>query len=249
MIRQDDATVKEPRMYWLVRAITAGFLATIVVTLVLAATYSLALLIGSQDPQAPALLRWTWALTHNTLTQGVSASLPLVMLLHFLAGIGWAIVYAALVEPYLQGPGWRKGLLFSLVPWILSLAVFLPAVGAGFLGLELGAGPLPIIGNLLLHLVYGATLGQLCVSEIGYPVGETEEADTRAEISATMHARTTMAAGIIVGLVIGGVVGWAFDVAFAVGFGTTLSVFIGMLVGSAFGILIGSFWGLSPQEG
>ena len=249
MIRQENGAVKEPRMYWLMRAITAGFLATIVMTLVLAIAYSLALLLGSSDPQAPALLRWTWALTHNIVTQNVYSSLPLALLLHFLAGIAWAMVYTALVEPYLQGSGWKKGLIFSFVPWILSLVVFFPAVGAGFLGLGLGAGPLPIIGNLILHLVYGAALGQLSISEIGYPVGETGEADTRAELSANMHARVAMAGGIIIGLIVGGMVGWVFDVVFAIGLGTTLSILIGMLLGSAFGVLVGSFWGLSPQEG
>lgn len=237
-------------MYWLTRAITAGFLSTIVVTLVLVVTYSLVLLVGSNDPQAPTLQRWSWALTHSVLTQNVYSALPLALMLHFLAGIGWAVVYVALVEPYLLGPGWRKGLLFSLVPWMLSLVIFLPAVGASLLGLGLGAGPLPIIGSLILHLVYGATLGQLSVSELTRPAGETGQGeDSREELSALVHVRTTMAAGIIIGLILGGVVGWAFDVAFGIGLGTTLSVLIGMLIGSAIGVLVGSFWGLSPQEG
>ena len=41
------------------------------------------------------------------------------------------------------------------------MIIFLPLAGGGLLGLGLGAGPLPILGNLLVHLVYGVTLGFL----------------------------------------------------------------------------------------
>ena len=52
-------------------------------------------------------------------------------------------------------------MLFSIIPWFLSLVVFFPIVGAGFFGADLDAGPLPAIGNLILHLIYGAVLGSM----------------------------------------------------------------------------------------
>ena len=47
---------------------------------------------------------------------------------------------------------------FALIP--AAVPHHLPAAdGGGLLGMNIGAGPLPILGNLILHLVYGAVLG------------------------------------------------------------------------------------------
>lgn len=67
--------------------------------------------------------------------------------------------------------------MFSLIPWAFSLVVFLPLVGGGFLGLGLGAGPLPILGNLLLHAVYGVTLGSVLGLEDVAPDVSSSRAD------------------------------------------------------------------------
>jgi hypothetical protein len=139
-------------------AVLAGFVATGLMTVVLSLAYAVALAVGSPDPQAPVLLRWMWGLANNTITEGTQTALPVAVGMHFASGTAMAVVYAAVAEPRLRGPGWRRGIAFSLVPWILSVVVFLPAVGGGPFGLRLGAGLLPVLGNLILHLVYGATL-------------------------------------------------------------------------------------------
>jgi hypothetical protein len=59
-------------------------------------------------------------------------SLPFWIAFHFGMGIGMAVFYALALEPYLPGPGWVKGAIFSLLPWLLNSAVVMPLLGKGF---------------------------------------------------------------------------------------------------------------------
>jgi len=146
---------------WVSRAIVAGFLASVAALLVLMAAYGFAAAAGSTDPRAPFLSRWFWNLSHNPVTRLVaSVQLLQAIGLHLVAGMGCAVVYAGVVEPKVYGPGWRKGLIFAIVPCLVSLFVFLPLVGAGAVGMAVGAGLLPGLGAILLHAVYGIMLGE-----------------------------------------------------------------------------------------
>jgi hypothetical protein len=233
---------------WLVRAILAGFAATVAMTGALVIAYGVALMLGSADPQASVVLRWLWALAHNTVTAGAETSVPITVLLHVVAGIGWAVVYAALAEPRLSGPGWRRGLTFAPIPWLLSLIVFLPLVGGGFLGLGLGAGPLPIIGNLLLHVVYGLTLGFLYAPENARVLHPDDLDVTPAEQSLLTRSEQTMATGMLLGLVAGAIVGWVIAFVFTPGQSGLVGMLLGALGGSAAGLLVGSYSGLTPTQ-
>lgn len=84
----------------------------------------------------------------------------------FLAGgIGWAFLYATL-WPW---QGLLGGLLFSLIPFSVSLLSVLPALNEvhvllhpmpGFLWMKLG-GPNSVAANLIQHLIFGLVLGNL----------------------------------------------------------------------------------------
>jgi membrane protein DedA with SNARE-associated domain len=89
---------------------------------------------------------------------------PTAAALSGLAGVLWAIPYALWAEPRLRGPDWLKGAAFSLAPAAVSLLLVLPLLGAGLLGLGLGAGLVPAAGEVIRHLLYGAALG------LAYPV-------------------------------------------------------------------------------
>jgi hypothetical protein len=109
-------------------------------------------------------------------------------------------------EPRLGGPAWQRGVKFSLVPWLLSLIVFMPLIGGGFLGLDLGAGPLPILGNLILHAIYGAVLGVVwgsAESVIDLPHHQPYTEDLQSGRLSEFGA----ARGLVVGLAIGVVLG------------------------------------------
>ena len=216
---------------WLSMGMLSGFVATGIMTLILLIAYGMAVFVGSADPQAPLLLHWLWGLAHNPIVGTATLALPLAIVLHFLAGMAWAVVYAGLAEPRLSGPGWRRGALFSLLPWLVSVLVFLPLMGGGFLGLSLGAGPLPLLGNLLLHLGYGMTLGELYAAE--------EPVDLA-------YWRRTIAAGILPGLVLGGLVGALCSSVLAPGAQPVAVAVVGAILGSAGGAFLGTFLGLTP---
>jgi uncharacterized membrane protein YagU involved in acid resistance len=81
--------------------------------------------------------------------------------LHFILGtFVWGIAYAFLV-PHLPGSAAIKGMIFGALAWVLMMVVFLPLVGQGFFGLDLGQGPVPAVMALalVLHLSYGLVLG------------------------------------------------------------------------------------------
>lgn len=234
---------------WLVRAVLAGFVATALMSGVFAVAYGLALVLGSASPQAPILQRWVWGLANNSVTAHAQTAVPIAVMLHVFAGIAWAVVYARFAEPRLSGPGWRRGLLFAPIPGILSLVVFVPALGGGLFGLGLGAGPLPIVGNIVLHLVYGATLGSLYRLESSKQVltegGVAESWEDRWEM---VHTANATVAGIIVGFAFGGLAGWLSAIALNPSQPALVGLMLGALLGSAAGALVGSFSGLTESH-
>jgi len=60
-----------------------------------------------------------------------------------------------------MAPGFRKGLLFAIIPWFLLQVVVNPMMGAGVFA---SGSPAPVamaMGSLMGHLMYGAILGAL----------------------------------------------------------------------------------------
>jgi hypothetical protein len=143
---------------------------------------------------------------------------------------------------------------FALLPWLVSLLVLLPAAMVNMLDWALSAGPLVPVGNLLLHLVYGYTLGALYDASADEPVTAAdltyEEPLQRVAIE---HSEDFGAAGIVVGAVVGALVGIGLAVVLPPilpnvdfgGWSVALGVG-GILAGGAVGGIVGSFAGL-PQ--
>jgi membrane protein DedA with SNARE-associated domain len=77
----------------------------------------------------------------------------------FVAGLGWAVLYTHVAVPLLRPiPPWLRGLVFSLAPLAVSVLIVMPAMGAGLLGLGLGAGLVPFAGEVVRHAIYGVGL-------------------------------------------------------------------------------------------
>jgi hypothetical protein len=233
------------------RAIVSGFAATVVMLFAFLGAYGMSVVISgvglSQRRGATAFQNWFHGLTNNNLVDFSRDNLYVALALFLFGGIAWAIVYARFAEPYLRGSAWRKGITFALFPWALSLIIFLPLAGAGIFGLGLEAGPLPILGNLILHLIYGATLGV-----VYGPFGDTLMDDTwEGEAAAMRRAETGAARGLVIGLIVGVVVGAIGAVVAGGGsagtiLGTSPLFFViaSAIFGGTLGSLVGSFAGL-----
>lgn len=220
---------------WLSGSILAGFVATIAMSLLLVIAYAITGNLG--DANGSQLSQWFWNLSHNELTEGVWDIPISAFSINLLAGLAWALIYGGLVEPRLSGPGWLRGMLFSLAPWLLSLVVFFPAVGGGFFGSELGAGPLPAIGNLLLHLIFGAILG----SVYAIPEVSSDSLNTRTARSQNDGTAIGLVIGLTAGLVLGAAAAALTGSDVTDGINITLS---GGGVGVLIGGLVGSFAGV-----
>jgi hypothetical protein len=241
------------------RAVVSGFAASVVMLCAFAVAYTVGWLLAQALPAGPepvgTLRRWLTGLTNNPVLDLAWPSLYGAVAVYLAGGLVWAGLYAYLFEPRLAGPGWRRGCLFALVPWLFSLGVFLPLLGGGFLGLGLGAGPLPIVGNLLLHAVYGATLG-----EVFGPAGDDVlDGDLRTpgpdDVLAGRRSEIGVAAGLLIGAVAGaGVASLPGGLAPvtsgppAAALHPLAAVLAAAVLGGALGALVGSLVGLSAGQ-
>jgi membrane protein DedA with SNARE-associated domain len=90
---------------------------------------------------------------------GSARALAVIVAVAFLVvSMLWGALFG-IVQPKLPGPSWLRGVIFAVAPLAVSLLVLLPLTGAGWLGLSLGAGLLPMLGEALRSLAYGLTLG------------------------------------------------------------------------------------------
>jgi hypothetical protein len=209
-------------------------------TVVLAAAYGLAEAIG--DTNGSTIERWFYNLAHNPVTERPENAPFTAIGLNLLVGLVLALIYTRFVEPALAGPGWQKGMLFSLLPWLISIVAFLPVMGGGFLGMDIDAGPLPVIGNLILHLVYGAALGGL----YGVRLEQGLE-DNEAERTAAVNSERGAAVGVALGVVVGALAGWLLAPQIDDLASQATIIVVGALAGGAIGLLIGSLVGMGEQ--
>jgi len=245
------------RTAWFPRAIISGFAASVTMLFAYLVAFAVAVFFST--------VQWNTLrggielglafhnLINNSVVDLARSNLYVALAVYITGGLVWAVLYARFFEPRLTGPDWLRGIVFALVPFFVSVLIVLPLVGGGFLGLGLGAGPLPLLGNLILHVVFGAVLG------VTYgPFGDTIQAtdgemverltEQRAARGSERSTARWLIGGWIVGLVLGTVVAAATPLAGAEGlFGHTSLAFIvsTMLIAGACGALMGSFAGLT----
>ncbi|MFL5760737.1 MAG: DUF6789 family protein [Thermomicrobiales bacterium] len=227
----------ERRADWLPDSLLSGFVATIVMSAGLEVAFGISRALG--DQHGNFLEKWLWALTHNPVIDTTQNRIAIAIGLNLLMGLLFAVVYGYYFEQRLAGSGWQKGMVFSLFPWILSVIAFLPIMGGGFLGKDIDAGPLPVVGNLILHLIYGAVLGWMYMIDIDDWLDGSDADHDYAEA-----AERGAIGGVLVGLLAGGVIGWAASTKLDdLGSKGTITL-VSALVGSAMCALLGSFYGM-----
>ncbi len=74
---------------------------------------------------------------------------------HLMIGAVFAVVYGTLFLNRLPGPQVARGVLFSLIPWLMAQVMVMP-----MMGMHLFSGSAALaIGSLIGHMVYGAVVG------------------------------------------------------------------------------------------
>jgi hypothetical protein len=222
---------------WLPNSLISGFAATFVMTVVIIAAYWLSRALG--DPNGSQIERWFYALHDNSLTHSTEDAVVIAIALNLIVGIGWALLYGYYGAPTLKGPSWFRGMKFAIVPFLLSIVVFFPIMDAGILGKDLGAGPLPVLGNLLLHLIYGAVLGGLYAVDL-----ESWLDGSQADLQANRSAENGAAVGLLAGAPIGLVLSWLASPSLDEIAGLPIIALLGTILGAALGLIIGSFAGI-----
>ncbi len=236
------------------RTIISGFIASMAMLMTFAIAYVIAYMVdgdvatGTSSKATMGL--WLFNLTHNRLLDMAQSLLYLSIGVHFAMGLLLAVLYTYVAEPRMWGPGWVRGSLFAAIPWVFSVAVFFPLVGGGLFGVNLGAGPLPFLGNLILHVVYGATLGLMyepMFDELPDMESRNEENTWAMVVSEDMAAKG-MLIGLVAGLMGGVLLGITLQPQFqSLSISAESATLMMMLIGGASGALLGSFFGLPTR--
>jgi hypothetical protein len=126
------------------KGMTAGFIATVVLSALLMLKSTMAL--------APHL-----NIIH-LLTQMGSIGAVAAWMDHFIVGtVIWGLLFGAFDAIYDKGAYWLKGLGFGVFAWLMMMILFLPLAKAGFFGSKIGLEA-PAV-TLIYHVVYGLVLG------------------------------------------------------------------------------------------
>lgn len=143
------------------KGVEAGFIATIVI--------SLLMLVQQAAGVAPAFNLITLITAATNMPDYVAIS----WIVHFVVGVGlWGVGFAAF-SPHLPGPHWLRGLIFGAFAWFVMMVVFLPAAGMPVFAKGLGT-TIPVVA-LMLHLVYGAVIGESYHLLLHYLPSEVDE--------------------------------------------------------------------------
>jgi len=143
------------------KGVEAGFVATVVI--------SMLMLAQSAAGIAPAFNMI------SLLTQAANTpDYPSVAwIAHFAIGsVLWGAGFAAF-SPHLRGPHWFRGVTFGVLAWLAMMVLFLPTAGLPIFAQGVGT-TIPLLG-LLLHLVFGAVLGETYHLLLHYLPSEVDE--------------------------------------------------------------------------
>jgi uncharacterized membrane protein YagU involved in acid resistance len=132
------------------RGIIAGFIATVVLTVLMLVKEMMGLM--------PELNVISMLSTMANAKMGMPGTPMVGYLLHFVIG---AIVFGVLFH-LLNGslPGGNqlmKGIVFGVVAWLLMMLLVMPMAGAGMFGMSMGV--MAPAMTLMLHVIFGAVLG------------------------------------------------------------------------------------------
>ncbi len=135
----------------ILKAMVAGFVATVVLSALMAMKTMMGLM-----PELDVVAMLTKMMGASSLAMGWIA--------HFVIGtIVWGFLLAWL-DPHLPGKShWVKGVMFGVAAWLVMMFAIMPMAGAGFFGMNFGM--MAPVMTLVLHIIYGAVLGAVYDAE------------------------------------------------------------------------------------
>ncbi|BCU50957.1 TPA: hypothetical protein RH039_005123 [Escherichia coli] len=132
------------------KSMAAGFIATIVLSALMVMKSSMGIM---PELNPVGMLS---GMAHSMM--GISAGLNIGWLAHFMIGtVLWGLLFALLYNRLPGQSATKKGLMFSVLAWLLMMLIPMPMAGAGFFGITLGI--MAPVMTLILHLIWGAVLG------------------------------------------------------------------------------------------
>jgi len=126
------------------RAIVSGFVATVVLSILMVIKAKMGMLPGLN------VIHMLGGMVHAGLLSGWVA--------HFLIGtVVWGVLFALLFELLPGRSAITKGIVFSIGAWLMMMIIVMPMAGAGLFGM--GMGMMAPVMTLVLHLIWGVVLG------------------------------------------------------------------------------------------
>ena len=142
------------------RTIGAGFVATVVMTILMYA----APMMGMPKMDIAAMLG------------SVLGGWWIGMIVHFINGtIIFPLIYAYLLYPILRGQPWLRGLTWGLILWFLAQIVVMPMMGMGAFSTKAPEPGMTVMGSLIGHIIYGVLLGAIAGAHVARGAQPAEE--------------------------------------------------------------------------
>lgn len=142
--------LKENTMNIYLRAMIAGFVATVVLSVLMLMKSMMGVMPGLDIAQMLT------GMAHNMM--GLPVNPAVGWLLHFMIGtVVWGIGFALLYRVLPGGGPVVKGVVFGVLAWLLMMLIPMPMAGAGLFGMKMGMMA-PVMA-LMLHVTWGAVLG------------------------------------------------------------------------------------------
>lgn len=127
----------------IVKGILAGLIATIVLSVLMIMKGKMGLM-----PDLNVI---------KMLASKMGGALAMGWIAHIAIGLGYGVLFALFSENIPTSGNVTKGMILGVVGWLMMMFVIMPMMGAGMFAQNMGMKA-PIM-TLILHLIFGATLG------------------------------------------------------------------------------------------
>lgn len=91
------------------------------------------------------------------LASVMGGALVIGWLMHFMIGVGYGVIFSVANELLPGKTPIVKAIVLVSIGWFMMMLIVMPMMGAGLFGMKMGI--MAPIMTLILHIIFGATLG------------------------------------------------------------------------------------------